>query len=88
MSAKTFESGGKTYVEVTEAEQVTDEVLEIARDIESGWYNDVPIDWEDVWDRMEGTVLDDNRYLSLGNEMDSPAMKKIQRVIRAERRLG
>lgn len=87
--SKTFTTkDGKTWTEVTSTSEVTEEILDIVREIESGWYNSTPIDWEDVWERVEGTNLNDGTYLSLGDEYGSPAMKKIQRVIRAERRAG
>jgi len=73
---------------VTEAEHVTEEVLEAVRQIESGWFNDKPIDWEAVWERLDGSTLDSGLRIDLGPEYGSPAMRKIQRVIRAERRAG
>lgn len=76
------------YTTVTTAEQVTEEIIELVRGIESGWYNDKPIDWEDVWDRIEGSTLNDGTRLDLGTESDSAAMRKIQRIIREERRAG
>lgn len=78
----------KTYWSPKTAQDVTEEVLDIARGYVEGWYNDGPIDWEDVWNRMEDTRLDSGHYLDMGASMDSPAMRKIQRVIRAERREG
>jgi hypothetical protein len=78
----------KTYTTPQTAKDVTEEMLETVRDIVEGWYNDGPIDWEDVWNRADGTRLDDGTYLDMGDTNDSPAMRKIQRVIRAERREG
>lgn len=80
--------GDRKYTEVTAAAQATDEIQEIADDVIEGWYNDGPIDWADVWDRMDGTRLDDGTYLDLGTQSDSPAMRKIQRKVRADRTAG
>jgi len=69
-----------------EAADVTPEILQLAGDIVEGWYNDGPIDWEDIWDRMEDSVLSDSTKLRLSNSLDTPAMRKIQSYIREERR--
>lgn len=77
-----------TYTPVTEASQVTEEVMQAARDIVEGWYNEGRVDWENVWDRMDGTTLNDGSRLDLGGQTDTPAMRKIQRQIRKEFREG
>jgi hypothetical protein len=79
---------------VVDATDVTEEVLDAARNIVDGWYDDSPIDWENVWDRMDGQSFDswpesDGRgwlHICMGAEDSSPAMRKIQRTIRAERK--
>lgn len=78
----------RQYTEITSADDVTEEVLEMVRNIESGWYLDRRIDWEDVWDRLEGSLLADGTYIDLGPETSTPAMRKIKRVINEERREG
>jgi hypothetical protein len=74
--------------EVRTAEDVTDEVLEIVQGIVEGWYDEGRIDWEDVWDRMEKSVLDDGRGIDMGDDLGSPAIKKIKSEIRKWRALG
>jgi hypothetical protein len=74
--------------EVRAAEDVTDEVLEIVQGIVEGWYDEGRIDWEDVWDRMEKSVLDDGRGIDMGEDLGSPAIKKIKSEIRKWRALG
>jgi hypothetical protein len=74
--------------EVRTAEDVTDEVLEIVQGIVEGWYDERPIDWEDVWDRMEKSVLDDGRGIDMGEDLGSPAILKIKKEIRKWRALG
>lgn len=77
-------SRGSVYVAVTRAEQVSDELV--------GWvvheldilYPD-RIDWEDAWDRLEGTHFADGSRLEWG-ENDTPAMRKIQAGVRKARR--
>lgn len=82
------ELAGPAWFEVVTADDVTDEVFDLAESVTDGWYSDGPIDWEDVWDRMEGSPMDDGRPLSMGSELDTPAMRKIQRHIRELRRAG
>lgn len=74
------------YTEVRSAEDVTDEILEMVRGIESGWYAESRIDWLDVWDRLERMRLEDGSYPDLGSAADTPARKHIRRIINAERR--
>lgn len=64
---------------VTEAKDVTEDLLEEAVSIVEGWYPDGQVDWVNVWDRME-------QYsdLDLGTQIDSPAMRKIKRYVRSE----
>lgn len=76
------------YALIVNAEDVTDEVLGIARELVDGWYDDTRIDWEDVWDRMDRTTLDDGRKIDMGPSTDSAAMKAIKRQINKERREG
>jgi hypothetical protein len=73
--------------EVRTAEDVTDEVLEIVQGIVEGWYDEGRIDWEDVWDRVEKSVLDDGRGIDMGSDLGSPAILKIKKHIRKWRAL-
>jgi hypothetical protein len=73
---------------IVEADDVTEEVLEVVQGIVEGWYDEGRIDWEDVWDRMEKTYLDDGRGIDMGEDLDSPAIRKIKRHIRKWRALG
>lgn len=66
---------------IIEASDVDDALIEDALDIADGWYSEGPIDWEDLIDRLEGTTLD------FGVNMDSQAIRKIQREVRFRRRL-
>ncbi|MGW1180078.1 hypothetical protein [Streptomyces drozdowiczii] len=78
----------KSDFEVRNAEDVTDEVLEIVKGIIEGWYDEGRIDWENVWDRVEKGQLDDGRGIDMGEDLDSPAVKKIKKEIRAWRNTG
>lgn len=73
---------------VETAEDVTDEILEIVKGIVEGWYDEGRIEWDDVWDRMERTYLDDGRGIDMGEDLDSPAIRKIKREIRKWRSQG
>ncbi|MFF8283401.1 hypothetical protein ACF06W_11835 [Streptomyces albus] len=78
----------KPDFEIRTADDVTDEVLEIVKGIVEGWYDEGPIDWENVWDRVEKARLDDGRGIDMGEDLDSPAIRKIKKEVRAWRRLG
>lgn len=69
---------------VHESKDVTDEITEYACDLAETETDDRGrVDWEAVFDRrMEGMHLKDNTRLTLGNEYDTPAQRKIQRVVR------
>lgn len=66
---------------------VTDEVLSLTESITDGWYRDGPIDWQDVWDRLDGTWLNDGTCLDIP-ELDSPAQRKIRKHISSARKQG
>lgn len=72
------------YTEVTAREDVTQEILDLAEYAAS--FQDDRIDWEDVWDRMDGAMLSDGTRLDLGRSSDSSAMRAIRRHINAARR--
>ncbi len=74
------------WTDVIEAGQVTDEVMNAARSIADGWYPEGSIDWEDVWDRVDGASLDDGSRVHLGDSTATPAFKLIKRTILRERR--
>jgi hypothetical protein len=74
---------------MTEAAHVTDEVIEFTVDMVDAEYGDSPIDWQHVFDdRLDGMYLNDGRNLALGDEYDSPAMRKVQREVRKIRSQG
>lgn len=68
---------------VVAAKDVTEQDLAAAVDITDGWYPD-RIEWDNVWERMESW----DRFLDLGTEIDSPAMRKIKAYVRKVRREG
>ena len=74
----------RVYVRVTRADQVTPEMIEWAVEELDIIYPD-RIDWEDAWDRLEGTYFEDGSILEWGDN-DTPAMRKIQREVRKARR--
>lgn len=81
------EHDGVTYVSPETAEDVTEEILQIAEETYDGWFDDdQPIDWEEFIDRMckEGYLSDETRLEF--EEYDNPAVRKIQRHVRAYRR--
>jgi hypothetical protein len=72
------------YTRVHSEDQVTEEVLKIARGVYDGWFDGPgPIDWEDFLDRLDGAELADGSRIDLSEQMTAPAIKKIKREIRA-----
>ena len=63
----------------------TDEVLALAVEIADGWYPGDRIEWDDVWDRLDGAELADGRVLDIP-DLASPAQTKIKNHIRALRK--
>ena len=77
------------WTDVETAEDVTPEILTAAEGVFDGWFADEKsIDWENFLDRLDGMRLEDDSRVNLGNDMESPAIKKIKAHIRAYRRLG
>lgn len=68
--------------------EVTDEVKQMAYDIVDGWYQEGRIDWEDVWDRLDGSKLADGTELDLGNDLTSPELQQLKRAVQKMRREG
>jgi hypothetical protein len=73
---------------IIEAKDVTEELLRMAEDTFEAWFdNDEPIDWDDdaygFWARMESDFR-----IDFGPQIDTPAMRKIQRHIRKYRAQG
>lgn len=77
--------GPRNFIVPETAADVSDEILDLAFETAEGWFPD-RIDWEDLWDRMEGTQLKTGKYLSWGDEFGTPAMKKVQRHVNKIRR--
>lgn len=86
--AKDFYGNDETWVVPVTADDVTQEILDYAEQTTDAWFPDGPIEWEDVWDRMEGYEFSDGKKLSWGDEFGTPAMNKVQRYIRKIRSQG
>jgi hypothetical protein len=71
------------YTTIIAEADVTDEIVEMAWSYVEGWYLDKPIDWEDVFERMERSTLADGRTPDLGPQVDTPAMRLIKKRVRA-----
>ena len=64
------------WTEIREAKDVTPAHIEEAADMREGLYGGYPLSWDDVISRLEGYRED------WGSEMDSPAIKHLQREVR------
>lgn len=82
----------RQYTEIRTADDVTEEVIQIALDIADGWYQTGRIDWDDLIDRIEGNELDDGSVIDFGDGLDddktntSGAIRKLKALIRKHRR--
>lgn len=70
---------------IIEVDDVTDEVLRMAEETFESWFDDdQPIDWDGdgygFWARLES-----DHEIELGPQIDTPAMRKIQRHVRKYR---
>lgn len=71
------------WVTVTEADEVTDEILEAAQEVYNGWFaKGSRINWVDFLDRLDGIPLEGGGKLNLAGSLVSPAIKRIQAHIR------
>ena len=66
---------------IERAEDVTTAIIERAIEIADGWYQDRPIDWEDLLFRLEEHLPD----VDFGLEIDTPAIRRIKREVRGVR---
>ncbi len=64
---------------------ITGEVIDIFRSAVDISYPDGPVDWEDVWDRVDGRRLDDGRLIDLGEGLRTPAFRAMKKIILNER---
>jgi hypothetical protein len=60
---------------------IVDELEELTAEIVTGWYGGRRVDWEDVWDRLDGTELKDGRVLNI-EMLDSPLQRELKKRIR------
>lgn len=70
---------------ISAAADVTPEILEIAESVVDGWYADGRVDWEDFVDRMDDVELADGMRTDFGEDMNSPAVRKIKSYVRKYR---
>jgi hypothetical protein len=74
------------YIDVIEVEDITDEIIEVVYSVVDGWYSDGRIDWEDLLCRVETTPIEDGRKINFGDSLDSPAIRRIKRLVREYRK--
>ncbi|MEU8791549.1 hypothetical protein [Streptomyces sp. NPDC048643] len=70
------------------ADDITDEIVDMAVEIVDGWYQNTRVDWEDVLERLDRQTLSDGRGLDFGESMTSPAIRCLQRRVRKAIREG
>jgi hypothetical protein len=76
------------YTAVRAVNEVTEEILKFTRDIYDGWFAIADrIDWVDFLDRLDGSELADGSKIDLGDDMLSPAIRRIKRHVNYYRKL-
>ncbi|WP_424216340.1 hypothetical protein ACN20G_29830 (plasmid) [Streptomyces sp. BI20] len=65
---------------------VTQEMIDACLSIVEGWYNEGRKDWADIWDRLDGTKLEDGTCLDLPTDLRSPVYAKLKREVRKTER--
>lgn len=73
------------WTSLERSEDVTEEILEIVQGVVDGWYAEGKIDWENVWDRVDGSEMEDGSRLDLGTDMSAGPLKYIVKKIHQER---
>lgn len=71
------------YTEILTAADVTDEITEMVEDCATGWPDATT---GDILERVEGYTLSDGTSPDFGGSADSPAIRKVRRIIREARR--
>lgn len=83
---RNYDIAGSPYSEPeTAAEAMRPDIIE---SLESAieWQDDEPrVNWESVWDRMEGDTLADGMRLALPSDLGSPVFRALQKHGRAFR---
>jgi hypothetical protein len=77
---------GTLVTVLDEMQSLTAEIVDIAESVTDGWYpHPTRIDWENVWDRMDGIELTDGSELSIP-ALDTDAQREIKRQVRNHRK--
>jgi len=68
---------GQAWTEPETAADLTEEMLAALRD-SLEWQDNAPrVDWDEVWDRLDGTRLVDGTRLSLPTDTSSPVYRRL-----------
>lgn len=68
----------------TPFDEIPNEVKDAAAEIVRGWYPVGRIDWEDVWDRLDNTELEDGRRVEI-QTLAGPAIEGLKAYARNHR---
>lgn len=67
------------YTSPQTAEDVTEEMIQMARNVVDGWYEGRRVDWDDVWSRLDGSSMEDGTQLDLPQDLLSPVFAVLRR---------
>lgn len=76
------------WTTIHDYEDVSEEIIRLVHGIVDGWYSEGRVDWEDFWDRLEGSFLRDGTRLDLGSDLSSPALKRLKKIALDYKKLG
>lgn len=65
-----------------QAADVTTELVELVYGYAEAPMGGHMLTWEELWDRTDGARLNDGSTLDWGDQLDTPAMRKVQREVR------
>ena len=72
------------YRNINTPADFTEDVMDAIETIFDGYYADEPrIDWFNFLDRVESLAL-----VNFGNDMDSPAVKQVKKIVKGLRNAG
>lgn len=75
------------FTSLRTAQDVTDEIREMAESIVDGWFATGPMDWPRFFDKMENLVLENDTHADFGEDPQSGAVLEVQRHVRRYRSL-
>lgn len=76
-----------TYTYIVQESDLTEEILRAAEDVHDGYFADERrVDWEELWDRLDGYYLEDQSRIDLPSDLESPVFAALKKHLKHHRR--